>query len=897
MTTQADLLAWLNGTVDGGPNGDGKYPLIDKQGVTHLVLCPAAQAATDAEDISIPDMFRIAAEEARDAALASQNAAAASATAAANSALAASGSEANAALSMQFASESEGNAQVARDDAEASATAAAGSATAAAGSATTASTANTNAQAAKTAAETARDLAQQWASNAEDVVVTGGQYSARHWAAKAAASALSVNAANLVTIAGIQEITGAKTFAGGAITVKGDTTARVYLRDGTGVAQGMLWWDAASDGVYLRRYAADGSAAEGQLGLFATGLEWNGKRIWDQGLTDNATTLETAFTVKRFGSQYLAIYSDGGGTILKGLSDVANGKPMLFDSTTDAANTVPTAGGNGYYFRVRGADAFRINDNRRGTFYNGVDVTGAISATLGAYVGADSDIYLYEGTANQFNIRVGPSTAYKYFGFNVDGSLSISNGGLTVAGNIRGDWSGAPAVRPYLQSYTTNGITNIGVLPNGTATTAIVAVGNNSDINNGGFLQLRMDATLAVLNSANTGTGVLRPISFQFNSAEAVAIDVPAGGTSKLKVSATAEAQLELNCTAAAPGRNIRLVSNNNGNTGFYDVTNAKWALQIDSNNSIHLGAVTRQMINLWNTNYGIGVQNNTAYIRTGGGRFSIFQAGVHSDTENDPGTGGSRLLFMNTSHGMFLYNGWFRSQQLNTGWYHEAGAGGWFMSDTSWVRNYNNKPICITNNSGGTVARWESPSPTFEFYDTDEGTTSWLHLNGGSHGFLQHNSFAWSNYRDSSNNWICVSNIAAYASDARLKTNAQLVRDFVIDRFFDGIEIEEYDWDAAAIAVLNPGFVPTAWHEVGARAQKVELVFKGMVHTRGSVILDGQEHEGIKTLLWEKAVPFTVAGVQRLRAENVALKQRVTTLEEQMATVLARLAQLENAA
>ena len=40
-----------------------------------------------------------------------------------------------------------------------------------------------------TAAEAARDLAQDWANEAEDVVVSGGEYSAYHWAKKAEASA------------------------------------------------------------------------------------------------------------------------------------------------------------------------------------------------------------------------------------------------------------------------------------------------------------------------------------------------------------------------------------------------------------------------------------------------------------------------------------------------------------------------------------------------------------------------------------------------------------------------------------------------------------------------------------------------------------------------------------
>jgi hypothetical protein len=54
-------------------------------------------------------------------------------------------------------------------------------------------------------------------------------------------------------------------------------------------------------------------------------------------------------------------------------------------------------------------------------------------------------------------------------------------------------------------------------------------------------------------------------------------------------------------------------------------------------------------MLNLYNANYGVGVQNSTLYQRSSS-RFSWFKGGVHSDTGNDPGTGGSVLMTLTTS-------------------------------------------------------------------------------------------------------------------------------------------------------------------------------------------------------------------------------------------------------
>ncbi|KAA5604434.1 hypothetical protein F1188_16380 [Roseospira marina] len=36
-----EMIAWLSGTVSGGPNGDGAYPLTDLQGNVKMVRCPA----------------------------------------------------------------------------------------------------------------------------------------------------------------------------------------------------------------------------------------------------------------------------------------------------------------------------------------------------------------------------------------------------------------------------------------------------------------------------------------------------------------------------------------------------------------------------------------------------------------------------------------------------------------------------------------------------------------------------------------------------------------------------------------------------------------------------------------------------------------------------------------
>jgi hypothetical protein len=69
---------------------------------------------------------------------------------------------------------------------------------------------------------------------------------------------------------------------------------------------------------------------------------------------------------------------------------------------------------------------------------------------------------------------------------------------------------------------------------------------------------------------------------------------------------------------------------------------------------SLNFGNTTRQMVNLWNQGYGIGVQNSTLYERSNSD-FCWFRGGAHSDTAGDPGSGGSLLLKLDANANLFM--------------------------------------------------------------------------------------------------------------------------------------------------------------------------------------------------------------------------------------------------
>ena len=77
-----EFQTWLNGTVAGGPNSDGRYPLTDYQGNTALYECPAKMADMVDNNVSGALAHKNAAQAAQTAAEAAQAAAEAASTSA-----------------------------------------------------------------------------------------------------------------------------------------------------------------------------------------------------------------------------------------------------------------------------------------------------------------------------------------------------------------------------------------------------------------------------------------------------------------------------------------------------------------------------------------------------------------------------------------------------------------------------------------------------------------------------------------------------------------------------------------------------------------------------------------------------------------------------------------------
>jgi hypothetical protein len=71
---------------------------------------------------------------------------------------------------------------------------------------------------------------------------------------------------------------------------------------------------------------------------------------------------------------------------------------------------------------------------------------------------------------------------------------------------------------------------------------------------------------------------------------------------------------------------------------------------------NINFGATERQMLNLWNANYGIGVQDWTLYFRSDSD-FCWFIRGTHSNTQSDPG-GGTLAMKLDGGSNLKVFGG-----------------------------------------------------------------------------------------------------------------------------------------------------------------------------------------------------------------------------------------------
>lgn len=114
--------------------------------------------------------------------------------------------------------------------------------------------------------------------------------------------------------------------------------------------------------------------------------------------------------------------------------------------------------------------------------------------------------------------------------------VTLSSGNLTFSTTgqrIQGDFSNATeANRVLVQTSTTNGVTTLGALPNGSGTQAAFRAYNSNDPANAAWIQLTVSSSAAQIATNKNGTGTVQPFS------------IAVGGTPYLTIPTTGGVQV-----------------------------------------------------------------------------------------------------------------------------------------------------------------------------------------------------------------------------------------------------------------------------------------------------------------------------------------------------------------
>lgn len=169
-------------------------------------------------------------------------------------------------------------------------------------------------------------------------------------------------------------------------------------------------------------------------------------------------------------------------------------------------NTIVQSGDEVAYIAFSGANGSSYND------------LAAIQAVVDGTPGATNDM---PGRLSFYTTADGAGSPTERLRIDSSGNLNISTSGA----RIQADFSNATtSSRVMFQSNTTNGNSNVGVLPNGTSTTAVLRVHNSSDPANASSLDIQAVATECRLLSGQFGSAAFLPIVFWTSSAERMRI-------------------------------------------------------------------------------------------------------------------------------------------------------------------------------------------------------------------------------------------------------------------------------------------------------------------------------------------------------------------------------------
>jgi hypothetical protein len=412
------------------------------------------------------------------------------------------------------------------------------------------------------------------------------------------------------------------------------------------------------------------NTAAGQLS-FAAGnrakANHRGSFVWaDSQDFDFASTAEDQFSIRALGGIHL---ETTGATI--------NGRPLL--TSADLGNLWQLGGNNvapGQFLGTANAEPleFKVNGQRALRLEPTLVTPNVVGGCEGNYVAPWAYGATIGGGGNAFsqtNKVEGP------FG-TIGGGESNTTGGMgaTVAGG-KANTAGVTVSQrgPIVLSgfYATVG-GGFGNTSSGGIATISGGEANTADqvwTTVGGGFQNRASGEAATVpgGNANTASGDSSLAAGSYSAASgfistALGEGNLASGHASVAIGSFTSATEEFTMAA---GRKAK--ANHRGSFVWADSQNADFASTganefsiraaggvrlSDDTPNLSFGSTKRQMINLWNTNYGVGVQDHILYFRTDrDGGFAWYGGGIHSDNTFDGG-GGVHLMRL-TALGLYV--------------------------------------------------------------------------------------------------------------------------------------------------------------------------------------------------------------------------------------------------
>ena len=260
----------------------------------------------------------------------------------------------------------------------------------------------------------------------------------------------------------------------------------------------------------------------------------------------------------------------------------------------------PTSTGNGINNTALGGNALFSNTSG---YYNTAGGTSALySNTLGAYNTASGTSALYSNTTGSINTASGVQALFS----NTTGNSNTASGTSALFSNTTGSGNTALGLSAGLNQTT--GSNNIYIGNSGVA-----GESNNVYLGNSSHLTTTLYGNVSTSGSIAGGT------TLTIGSDITAGGGVTAGGNLIAHGAITGDTTLTIGGAVLAGGA---ITAGGSMTAGLN--------LNVSSPGAANFGATTRQMLNLYGTAYGIGVQDYAMYFRTGSD-FEWYMGGAHS--------------------------------------------------------------------------------------------------------------------------------------------------------------------------------------------------------------------------------------------------------------------------